>query len=278
MISIKELRIKTQNSHPNWNNQPKDLLFPRFFSIYITWVILHTSITPNTITISGILFAILSSYLIIENHLLLASFCIFITVLLDFSDGEVSRYKNQSSMEGIYLDKVYDFMVRPIIISGVVIYYIIANQTLYSYITGFIFVISALIYPLVVEYAKTITINDNILKQLDRMNQISKSKHIDIEKKESLIKINLKKLLSFYDFPNIFFLLILVLLINNYFTEFAFLKFDMINFYISLYSFTYPLIIMLFIFNNVKHKRIENEFHIEYKKTISKMQIHKLKK
>lgn len=271
MISIKELRIKTQHSHPNWNSQPKGLLFARFFSIYMTRLFLLTSITPNTITIFGIFFAVISSYLIIESHLLLASFFIFITILIDFSDGEVSRYRNQSSLEGIYLDKVYDFMVRPILVSGISIHHIIEYQNIYSYIAGFIFVISALVYPLVVEYAKTITINENILKNLDKENHILESNHIPIKHKDSFIKINLKKILSFYDFPNIFFLLVLVLMINSYVINFTSLKFDIINAYVTFYSITYPLIIIFFIFNNVKQKKIESEFHSEYKNTISKL-------
>ena len=221
MISVKELRIKTQHSHPNWKSQPRGLLFARFFSIYMTRLFLLTSITPNTITIFGILFAVISSYLIIESHFLLASFSIFITILIDFSDGEVSRYRNQSSLEGIYLDKVYDFMVRPILVSGISIHHIIEYQNIYSYITGFIFVISALVYPLVVEYAKTITINENILKNLDKENHILESKHISISYKENFIKTNLKKILSFYDFPNVFFLLILVLMITSYVINFT---------------------------------------------------------
>lgn len=271
MISVKELRIKTQHSHPNWNSQSRGLLFARFFSIYMTRLFLLTSITPNTITIFGILFAVISSYLIIENHLLLASFSIFITILIDFSDGEVSRYRNQSTLEGIYLDKVYDFMVRPILVSGISIHHIIEYQNIYSYIAGFIFVISALVYPLVVEYAKTITINENILKNLDKENRVLDSKHIPISYKENSIKINLKKILSFYDFPNIFFLLILVLMITSYVINFTSLKFDIINAYVTFYSITYPLIIIFFIFNNVKQKKIESEFNREYKNTISKL-------
>ena len=237
----------------------------------MTRLILLTSITPNTITILGILFAFISSYLIIESYLFLASLLIFITILIDFSDGEVSRYRNQSSLEGVYLDKVYDFSIRPILVSGIAIYNIIEHQNICSYIAGFIFVISALLYPLVVEYAKTITINESILKNLDKENYKLESNRIPIRHKEGIIKTNLKKILSFYDFPNVFFLLIIVLVTTSYVMNFTSLKFDIINAYVTFYSITYPLIIIFFIFNNVKHKKIENEFISKHKTNISRL-------
>ncbi|MFX1316810.1 MAG: CDP-alcohol phosphatidyltransferase family protein [Promethearchaeota archaeon] len=81
----------------------------RFISKYITWIIVKTPITANFITISGFIIGLTGLLLIgIGNDvfIIIGFILLYIYYLSDEVDGEVARYKNQTSLRGIYYDEI----------------------------------------------------------------------------------------------------------------------------------------------------------------------------
>jgi len=73
----------------------------RFISKYITWIIVKTPITANFITISGFIIGLTGLLLIgIGNDvfIIIGFILLYIYYLSDEVDGEVARYKNQTSL------------------------------------------------------------------------------------------------------------------------------------------------------------------------------------
>ncbi len=80
-----------------------------YLSRYITWILVKTPITANSITITGTLIGLIGLLLIaITNKIfiILGFILIYIYYLSDEVDGEVARYKKQTSLQGIYYDEI----------------------------------------------------------------------------------------------------------------------------------------------------------------------------
>lgn len=79
----------------------------RWVSIYPTWLLLHTSVTPNQVTAASLVVAGIglvlvgfsSPWVALAGYLLLLGYH-----LLDRVDGEIARFRQIFSLRGIYLD------------------------------------------------------------------------------------------------------------------------------------------------------------------------------
>lgn len=69
----------------------------RSISIYITWILIHTPITANQVTVLSVSVTVSGSlFYIVKNpvYWILGFFIIQFSMILDCSDGEVARYRN----------------------------------------------------------------------------------------------------------------------------------------------------------------------------------------
>ena len=87
------------------------VFFYRRISIYVTKLLLHTSITPNQITVFSFLLAVISCFLFFLG----GYFCVLggatilqLHVVLDCVDGEIAKIKSLQSKEGALLDVALD--------------------------------------------------------------------------------------------------------------------------------------------------------------------------
>lgn len=110
--SIAELRAATQpasiferNSGEHWAGK----LYVRRFSPYLTRLLLPTPITPNGVTWLMVLAGVGAAAAIALDGGVLgavaAVLLIQLQILFDCSDGELARWRGQSSPAGIYLDR-----------------------------------------------------------------------------------------------------------------------------------------------------------------------------
>lgn len=79
----------------------------RAVSIYLTWALLHTRVTPNQVTVFSLLVAGIGLVLVaLPTTALAVTGCVLLLVyhLLDRVDGEVARYRKHYSLLGVYLD------------------------------------------------------------------------------------------------------------------------------------------------------------------------------
>ncbi len=110
--SVKELWkicYGNQNVYRAWFNK-----YVSKVSIYITWLLLHTPITPNQVTIIELVLVIISSGFLFSGSLLyifIGFLIIQFTNLLDCVDGEIARYRKKSSLVGVHLEDIYHQLI-----------------------------------------------------------------------------------------------------------------------------------------------------------------------
>jgi CDP-alcohol phosphatidyltransferase len=169
--TISELRKESQHTLLTWSSQP--WLFRQFrkLSIYFTWFFLHTPVTPNTITLLAIAGGMLTGVLFAIGWWITGLVTLLVTITLDFSDGEVSRYRGITSKEGSYLDKIYIFAVHPSPIAGMTIGVYNSDPSNWVLAAGFINVISVFLLCMVTEYGPQIAVWRHFKRFLDRLNR-----------------------------------------------------------------------------------------------------------
>lgn len=115
MEYISELREVTQKEKLENRERPWGYRwFQRGPSIYVTWLLLRTPITPNAVTLLSILSGLGGAYLLLcptWKFKLIALFLFYLNLLLDRVDGELARYKKQFSLKGIYLDELNHYII-----------------------------------------------------------------------------------------------------------------------------------------------------------------------
>ncbi len=101
-------------------NYEKLPIYPRYvthkISIRIVKLLLHSSITPNQITLLSIVVGIISSIMFavaIPVYFLAGALILELYYVIDAVDGQLARYKKLSSMTGGYFDYVSNYIVHP---------------------------------------------------------------------------------------------------------------------------------------------------------------------
>ncbi len=123
MESIKELRKICQHTEKK-RMQFADFRAPlcRSMSIYLTKLFLYTPLTPNQITYIWWAMGITSAFLFAVGdywYALAAALLLNLSFLIDYVDGEVSRYRKQSSLLGVYLDYMAHYTINPLVMLGI---------------------------------------------------------------------------------------------------------------------------------------------------------------
>jgi len=284
--SISELRKICQISWRTWADQPWAFLQIRKVSIYLTWVLLHVPVSANSVTLLGIATGLTASVLFGLDHTLIAGFMLIFSVLLDFSDGEVGRYRKELSKEGAYLDKIYHFTVHPSIFAGVTIAAFRAQPATWVVVTGFICVISVTVLTMARTYARWIPLWDNCSRLVRKLSAESED-NLKVQEllsnaysrasgrvaetnmtgqiqgaKQSRLGRIVSVISGYWDFPYIFGMIIVISVIQQIipvmcaggvsFTPFAAVLF--------IYAITYPPLILLFVFYHVLTKSIGNDY------------------
>jgi len=98
----------------------------RKLSIRITWLLLHTRMSANTVTIGGILIGIAGALMLASNRFWVLAgglLLLQLSFVIDYSDGEVARYRAreqgaQTNAGGAYLDWIGHYYVPAIAIAA----------------------------------------------------------------------------------------------------------------------------------------------------------------
>ena len=112
METISELRGICQNTRPAIFS---DFLSRWYYkvSIYFTWVCLKFGMSANQVTVFSGFVAILGGGLLVSDSKILTIvgvLCFHLFCVLDMSDGEVARYRNQGGVAGHFLDWFMHFV------------------------------------------------------------------------------------------------------------------------------------------------------------------------
>jgi phosphatidylglycerophosphate synthase len=277
--NIDELRKEVQHSAPFWADQPWLFLQIRRLSIYATLLLLHTPLTPNTITLIAIAAGILAGALFALGCWVIGIVVLLIAIVLDFSDGEVSRYRGTQSKEGSYLDKVYTFSVHPSPIAGMTIGVYGIHPTSWVLAAGFVDVISIILLCMVTEYARQLAVWKHVWRFLIRLGNEPAFLARELgEKSEPLpgapaagigpadfrsskLGTFLKRAISGWDFPYIFCFMIVAIILQLAAGEGGtILGVSPAKAFLYFYAITYPPIIGIMLAKNVATNAIEQDY------------------
>ena len=127
---VKETETKVYEDYNEFKkdfnyNDPNYAFYYKFIkrpiSYPLCWIVYHTSLTPNTLTIIGAVFALLAGISLrigTPLYLIIAAICFFIFELSDDFDGVIARSKNMSSKRGGWLDALVGIFGKSIILAG----------------------------------------------------------------------------------------------------------------------------------------------------------------
>jgi len=286
--SIRELRDICQVSFHGWGDQQFAFLQIRKVSIYLTWVLLHFPLTANGVTLLGITVGLFASLLLGLNYLIAGVIVLQISILLDFCDGEVSRYRKQQSKEGSYLDKIYHFSVHPSVFAGIAIGAHKIHPATWIVAVGFIATISVFLNSMVKGYASEIAVGAHCRKLLKRLNEdletdpegqgllsgllnsqsdkLSAVKPINGllqgVKHSSLARMIFSHISSKWDFPYIFFVATTIIVIQLFVPTVCIGStcFTPLELFLLFYSVTFPLSIIFFLSYILATRQIERGY------------------
>lgn len=109
--SVTELRPIAQGSKTQADRRWSYRAF-RAISIYLTWALLHTRVTPNQVTVASLVIAAFGLVMVALPGALAIGGCLLLLVyhLLDRVDGELARYQRRYSLLGVYLDNAGHYL------------------------------------------------------------------------------------------------------------------------------------------------------------------------
>tara|TARA_B100001750_G_scaffold243081_1_gene257622 strand:+ start:129 stop:737 length:609 start_codon:yes stop_codon:yes gene_type:complete len=96
----------------------------------ITPLLAKGKISPNTITIIGFVFSLITMILISQGYLLISGILIIISSIFDLLDGALARYTNNTTNFGKFIDAVIDRLSEIAIYVGLFIYFINDSNSL----------------------------------------------------------------------------------------------------------------------------------------------------
>jgi phosphatidylglycerophosphate synthase len=283
--SVAELRVICQQG-PNWQvHQPWAFRQIRKVSIYVTWMLLHTPITPNGVTLMGIVLAIVGGVLFAATEFGLAAIAIVVSMICDFSDGEVSRYRKQQSKQGSFLDKVYHFTAHQSVFAGLAIGAYQLHPSLAVIVLGFVATVAVPAFSIVVGYGNELAVWKHARKLVEKLNTALSAtppnremldrliasggsaragvERLDAEEARSKSRAQLvTNLVGYWDFPYIFWVITAAVLGNAILPGgriggTSITAFDAVLFF---YAVTYPCWIVLYLVHVLATKATERGY------------------
>ncbi|MEV4175145.1 CDP-alcohol phosphatidyltransferase family protein [Nonomuraea sp. NPDC049709] len=97
------------------------VLYMRRLSIYVTWLMTKTPVTPNQLTWVMTVVGVAAGFVLALPGLwaaVLAALLIQVYLLLDCSDGELARWTGKTSLAGVYLDRVGAYFAEAAVLAG----------------------------------------------------------------------------------------------------------------------------------------------------------------
>jgi CDP-diacylglycerol---glycerol-3-phosphate 3-phosphatidyltransferase len=85
--------------------------------------LIESRLTPNAISITGLLGNVVAAVLIVENHFLLAGIAFILGSVCDMLDGRYSRMSGKGTPFGAFLDSTLDRVSEGIVLAAVAAYF-----------------------------------------------------------------------------------------------------------------------------------------------------------
>ena len=102
-------------------------------ALWLTFLMFPTKTTPNQVTLMSLLFSLICAGLYAQGHFVWGSLFLFLSHVLDCTDGNLARAKEMFSPDGKLLDMICDRVAESIIFIGVA-YNFYANDDAIAYL------------------------------------------------------------------------------------------------------------------------------------------------
>jgi phosphatidylglycerophosphate synthase len=109
-------------------------------ALVLGFIFYRLKFSPNLITIFSLAFGLLGCYSILEGYYEVSAILLFISVVIDYCDGAISRITNKQTRVGEILDILVDRAVDTLF--WMIIYSLYKNQGIYFLILIFIIILS----------------------------------------------------------------------------------------------------------------------------------------
>lgn len=254
--------------------------YGRFFvwkiSAPITYLLVRTPISANQVTVIQEIIGTIGAIMLAVPSIkimLLGIFLIQFGFILDCVDGEVARYKGQSSVRGVFLDLIGHQIVIPFYIFFTSLGVFVRTGQIDALVVGFL---GALFIIPTERLALLSVINSMIEKKGNRNYSIDVIGDDEIQVPDNNLTIQkrngwfwaIKKKWSYPDSMN---MLTLFVITEYFFPTIKLWFLDLSPTYIFLYFFSIPVIIGRFLsFHNIfKYNIVEKHFHYIIRKILS---------
>ncbi|MFP3975186.1 MAG: CDP-alcohol phosphatidyltransferase family protein [Chloroflexota bacterium] len=96
----------------------------------VVHLLARTSISPNALTIFGLLLNAVTAWVIATEHLFVAGFLVLLSGWFDMLDGALAKVTGKTSRFGALLDSTVDRISEAVLFVGLLIFYLGQNATL----------------------------------------------------------------------------------------------------------------------------------------------------
>ena len=117
---------------------PYAIYFIRPISIWFTWFFVRTPLSANHVTILQEIFGIIGAVLFAYGRFVLGAIFLQLGFIMDNSDGEVARWKNQQSESGKFLDLIGHMIIIPFYFFGLGLGLYLQQGEIITLIMGFL--------------------------------------------------------------------------------------------------------------------------------------------
>jgi phosphatidylglycerophosphate synthase len=265
--SIEELRQICQSQAVLETNSWYAVHVARRISIYITWLLLPTGISANQVTVLFFLTGLAAGILFLPGlpgFTLAGALTLQLWFVLDHVDGEIARYRENTTITGILFDNASHFVVHPFIFATLTLGVFRNLHSIDVLILGFLATIFIQALVFVWWYGDQMAAHDaiknlfqaNLNGSLDKNRSISKVESKAVKNKslsQRAASRILRALQVICTYPPIMNFILLASLANMFWPIFSLGRFEVTSMYLLLafYSIMLPSLTFVMLWRKV---------------------------
>ena len=135
------------------------LFFTNEISLFVTWILCRTPVTPNQVTITSILCALFCGIFYALGMFFWGSLFLFLSHMLDCTDGNLARAKETFSPFGRWMDFIGNRTGEVFIFLGITCYFYKIDESVFWIVLTLLDSIILLLYYYIVDIALSLGIS-----------------------------------------------------------------------------------------------------------------------
>jgi len=262
---LRKLCQKTRLGGQSW--YAREIIFK--ISVYLTRFIVIFPVTGNQIT-TLMIFAGLTSGLLFWTgkliYFLTGAICLQLFFLLDCVDGEVARYRGESSLTGTYFDGVSHYLVHPFIFFSIGLGLFNCNGKFSVLLLGCLAAFGSIINDIIAD----LRFKALVIKLLTAGDSSDKRAMFSVLKKQTFKVPRVKKLIYILSHYPAIMNIITLATIMDFFGGLAkpsLFGFSFLYFVLICYAISLPILAMLKMIRNIRNQAVDVEYNSLFKIT-----------